>query len=186
MQRVVLGLGSNRKFNGMSCLEILNKASIELKDILMQPVFSSVYKTKAMYVENQDDFYNMAVLGFVSDDLTAYDLLDKIHVIENKYGRNRENEIRYGPRSLDIDIELFGDLIINEKDLQIPHVKIEERAFVLIPLLEILLKPADKQKRDFYKNCLLKLDTTQIIKLGCLEKLVNNKVVGNGADCSSE
>ena len=91
----------------MSPMEILKNACFELNSILANSIFSSVYKTKAMYVENQDDFYNMVAYGFVADDLNAFDLLEKIHTIENKYGRNREKEIRFGPRSLDIDIELF-------------------------------------------------------------------------------
>lgn len=186
MIRVVLGLGSNKRFNGMSCLEILDKACIELKEILIKPSFSSVYKTKAMYVENQDDFYNMAAIGFVPDDLTPHSLLKKVNEIENKYGRNREEEVRYGPRSLDIDIELFGNSLIRDADLEIPHNKIKERAFVLVPLLEIFLNPADKEKRNFYIECLSKLDASEIIKLGFLEDILNEKAVKDGAVYSSK
>ena len=158
MRRVLLGLGSNRDFHDMHSLLILQCACRELAAILKNPSFSSVYRTKAMYVEDQNDFYNMAVLGFVSDDSDPFDFLKKINQIEAKYGRNRENEIRFGPRSLDIDIELFGDLEINTPELQIPHPRMHERAFVLVPVLEILVNPADEKLREKYTACLSKLD----------------------------
>lgn len=120
-------------------------------------VFSSVYKTKAMYVEDQEDFYNMAAIGYVSDDTDAFDFLKTINKIEAKYGRDRDKEIRFGPRSLDIDIELFGNETINTPELQIPHVRMEERMFVLIPTLEILNDSADELIRAKYEKCLLKL-----------------------------
>lgn len=157
MKRVLLGLGSNKSFQNKAPLELLGCACTELSRILKEPVFSSVYRTKAMYVEDQDDFYNMAVLGYVDDILSPFELLSYIHEIEAKYGRNREEEIRFGPRSLDIDIELFGDDVINTPDLQIPHIRIKERAFVLIPALEILPESTDKKIRDEYAECLEKL-----------------------------
>ena len=157
MKRVLLGLGSNKSFQNKPPLELLGCACTELSRILKEPVFSSVYRTKAMYVEDQDDFYNMAVLGYVDDILSPFELLSYIHEIEAKYGRNREEEIRFGPRSLDIDIELFGDDVINTLDLQIPHIRIKERAFVLIPALEILSDSTDKKIRDEYAECLEKL-----------------------------
>lgn len=158
MKRVLLGLGSNRKFEGKTCLELLECACSELLDILAAPSFSSVYKTKAMYVENQEDFYNMTALGFVSDEMSPFELLKKINKIEAKYGRDRTKEIRFGPRSLDIDIELFGDLEINDPVLQIPHPRTKERAFVLVPALEILTDSADKEVRELYSSYLEGLD----------------------------
>ena len=157
MKRVLLGLGSNKSFQNKAPLELLGCACTELSHILKNPIFSSVYKTKAMYVEDQDDFYNMAALGFVDDILSPFELLSYIHEIEAKYGRKREEEIRFGPRSLDIDIELFGDDLINTPDLQIPHIRIKERAFVLIPALEILSDSTDKKIRDEYAECLERL-----------------------------
>lgn len=158
MKRVLLGLGSNKSYNGKTPLEILAYAQEELGRHLANLLFSSVYKTKAMYVEDQEDFYNMAAVGFVPDDLSPFDLLEIIHQIEAKYGRNREQEIRFGPRSLDIDIELFGDDKISTPDLQIPHIRVEERAFVLIPALEILDNSADELIREKYQSCLKKLE----------------------------
>ena len=105
MISVVLGLGSNKSFKTDSPVVTLEKACRDLSLILSNVRLSSVYKTKAMYVEDQEDFYNMVLEG--KTQLTPEALLKKIHEIEAKYGRNRAKEIRFGPRTLDIDIELY-------------------------------------------------------------------------------
>ena len=127
---VLLGLGSNTRYEDFSSMELLSIACKKLKSVLESLVCSSVYITKARYVTNQDDFYNMVVKGYVPDSMTPYDLLNIIHDIEAEGGRNREKEIRFGPRSLDIDIEEFGDTVVSDEILQIPHPRIQERAFV--------------------------------------------------------
>ena len=138
MTPVALGLGSNKKFSDLCSEEILGGAIFELSNIVHYVEFSSVYRTKAMYVVDQEDFYNMALVGLLDDGIGARALLEKIHEIEAAFGRDREKEIRFGPRSLDIDIEFFGRKKILEPDLQIPHPRLKERAFVLAPLLEVL------------------------------------------------
>lgn len=151
MLPVALGLGSNRKFEGRSPVQILGEAVFELKKILKGLEFSGVYKTRAMYYEDQDDFYNMAVLGCVDGDADggargAFELLQKTQGVEARFGRDRSKEIRNGPRSLDIDIELYGSQKISAEDLTVPHPRLKERAFVLVPLVEILAKDADNIK----------------------------------------
>jgi len=183
LKRVLLGLGSNRAFENKTPLELLSCAQVELAQYLADLSFSSVYRTKAMYVENQEDFYNMAALGYVPDDSDAFDFLKTINQIEAKYGRNRDKEIRFGPRSLDIDIELFGDEVINHPVLQIPHPRMEERAFVLIPAIEILTNPADEIVREKYVSCLAKITAEGgadgIVKVGGYRN-------GNGTDNCSD
>ena len=68
--------------------------------------------------------------------------------IEQKFGRDRSLEVRNGPRSLDIDIELFGNQTVKKENLVIPHERLLERAFVLAPFLEVLQKNADVNKAD--------------------------------------
>lgn len=161
MERVVLGLGSNRSFNDISPIELLKEACVALSVFIKNANISSVYRTGAMYVTNQDDFYNMVLTGFYEGE--PRELLDRIHEVEAELGRNRDNEFRNGPRSLDIDIELFGDRRIVEADLVIPHERMHERAFVLVPLIEVLRENADEIKgshemidslsKDFDANC---------------------------------
>lgn len=164
MNRVILGLGSNRSFllDGveLSPAEILKEACIRLEKIFSDPVRSSVYKTKAMYVTDQDDFYNMAFCGYT--ELDPEEVLAKTQTVEAELGRNRAMEIRNGPRSLDIDIELFSDesgqnISVDEPDLEIPHPRLKEREFILVPLLEILEKYPDKEEWKFYSEALKKL-----------------------------
>lgn len=159
MVPVVLGLGSNKKlFLGSSedsflCpVEILKEAFSVLKYVLKDCKMSSVYKTKAMYVTDQDDFYNAAVFGYFNG--TPEELLNKTQGIEALFGRNREKEFRNGPRTLDIDIELFGNETVNTSRLEIPHPRLGERQFILVPLLEVLKDSADIPSRSVFENYL--------------------------------
>lgn len=176
MKRVLLGLGSNKSYNNKAPLELLAAAGMELCRLMSDVHFSSVYQTKAMYVTDQEDFYNAAAVGYVADDTDAFEFLHKINEIEAKYGRDRAKEVRFGPRSLDIDIELFGDQSIDAPDLQIPHVRMEERAFVLIPSIEVLKYSADEIVREKYIKCLEAVEKTGgaegIIKLQEFPKAV--------------
>ncbi|MBQ1660881.1 MAG: 2-amino-4-hydroxy-6-hydroxymethyldihydropteridine diphosphokinase [Treponema sp.] len=146
MDGVVLGLGSNRSYNGKSPVQLLSEACSMIAPFLPGMICSPVYRTAAMYVENQDDFYNMVVSG--SFDGTPRELLDKIHAVEKSLGRDRSLEFRNGPRSLDVDIELFGNLVVHETDLIVPHERFFERAFVLVPLLDILRENADSNRNS--------------------------------------
>lgn len=163
--RVVLGLGSNRQFDNFVPLQLLECACIDLQTVLEDISFSSVYRTKAMYVTDQDDFYNMAVTGFYGG--TAEELLKDCHVIENKFGRDRTKEFRNGPRPLDIDIELFGEERLSTADLVIPHERLCERAFVLEPMLEILSACADVERNrlDYYRHACSSLGEQGIVKV---------------------
>lgn len=171
-----MGLGSNKSYNNKTPLELLAAAGEELCLLMENVHFSSVYKTPAMYVTDQEDFYNAAAVGYVADDTDAFDFLKKINQIEAKYGRDRDREIRFGPRSLDIDIELFGDEHIDSPTLQIPHIRMEERAFVLIPSIEVLKYSADEIVREKYIKCLEAVEKTGgaegIIKLQEFPKAV--------------
>ena len=93
---VVLGLGSNRKLPSsleegvfLHPTEILKKAFSVLQNVLKDCTLSSIYKTKAMYVTDQEDFYNAAVFGYFSG--TPEELLFKTQAIEALFGRNRAN-----------------------------------------------------------------------------------------------
>lgn len=163
---VVLGLGSNASLcrNGrmLESVRILEKACRALAPFIDDMHVSSVYETPPMYVKEQKNFYNMALCGFFGGD--PFELLQLTQKVEAEYGRDRLNEIRFGPRSLDIDIELFADMRIRTDSLEIPHPRLCERAFVLIPMLEILPLCADIGNRAFYENCLKSADGSGIKK----------------------
>ena len=94
---------------------------------------SSVYETEPVDFEEQADFLN-AVLG-IRWEKSAAELLAEIQRIENQCGRKRDT-LR-GPRTLDIDMLIFGDLMIDSPELIIPHPRLQSRKFVLVPLSEI-------------------------------------------------
>jgi len=84
---------------------------------------------------DQPAFLNGAIL--IETTLAPRELLVELQRIETKYGRDRANEVRNGPRTLDLDLLLHGDSVVNEDDLEVPHPRMEERAFVLEPLAQI-------------------------------------------------
>lgn len=98
---------------------------------------SRIYEADSWGPIPQGKYYDAVVRGETS--LSPRDLLAALNKIEASFGRDREKEVRYGPRPLDLDILLYGDLVVNEPDLQIPHPLMLERAFVVVPLAEIAL-----------------------------------------------
>ena len=131
-----MGLGSNTPFSDLSCAGIINAAAIELRKTLTDSRLSPLYKTAPLHVTDQAPFINAALAGFFPG--TAKGLLAITAEIEAQYGRERSRERRWGERTLDIDILLFGDHIIHEEGLTVPHPRLSERAFALRPLLDLL------------------------------------------------
>lgn len=97
--------------------------------------FSSLYRSRPLGPEGQPDYVN-AVMA-VDCDLSPLDLLDLLQKIEQEEGRVRTGE-RWGPRTLDLDLLLYGESIIDHPRLKVPHPRLAEREFVLYPLSEIL------------------------------------------------
>jgi 2-amino-4-hydroxy-6-hydroxymethyldihydropteridine diphosphokinase len=138
MPVVVLGLGSNQG----DSLSILKEAVEVLGTVLGHLRRSSIYETAPLHVTDQPGFFNSAVAGEYSKN--ALSLLSAIHEIEASFGRDRSKERRWGERTLDIDILLFGNQIITQyieeglaPVLEIPHPRLKERRFALEPLLEL-------------------------------------------------
>lgn len=97
---------------------------------------SSIYETDPVGgPPDQPAFLNMVVV--VETDLDARGLFERCIAVEAALGRDRWLEQRWGPRTIDIDVLLFGDHVVDEPDLQIPHPRMHERAFVLVPLAEL-------------------------------------------------
>ncbi|ABV60763.1 MULTISPECIES: 2-amino-4-hydroxy-6-hydroxymethyldihydropteridine diphosphokinase [Bacillus] len=94
---------------------------------------SSIYETTPVGYENQDDFLNMAVK--ISTSLRPNELLALTQKIEQELGRTRE--VRWGPRTADLDILLYNRENIETEQLVVPHPRMYERLFVLVPMSEI-------------------------------------------------
>ena len=96
---------------------------------------SSDYRTPPWGEEAQDPFINACVE--IETSLDPHALLFTLHKIEKRFGRDRAKEQRWGPRTLDLDLLAYDDAVINQPDLTLPHPRLFERAFVLVPLAEI-------------------------------------------------
>jgi 2-amino-4-hydroxy-6-hydroxymethyldihydropteridine diphosphokinase len=96
---------------------------------------SSDYRTPPWGVTEQPAFVNAAIA--VATSLGPHDLLARTMDCERRLGLDRARKQHWGPRSIDIDILAYDDLVINDRDLTLPHPRLLERAFVLVPLAEI-------------------------------------------------
>ena len=130
MNEVYISLGSNlgeRDENLARAMDALEKRGVKAVRR------SSIYETEPVEIREQAWFLNCAIE--VETDLAPPRLMDTLIEIELELGRRRD--VKYGPRTVDLDILLYGGLIVNEPLLTIPHPKMAERRFVLVPLAEI-------------------------------------------------
>lgn len=137
-----IGLGSNlanplaQVEQACKCIEAIPNTQV----VSCSPWYSS----KAVGPGDQPDYVNGVVK--IETELSADQLLDALQAIENQQGRTRD--IRWGARTLDLDILLYGNSIITNERLEIPHPRIEERNFVVFPLYDLdseLLLPDGKK-----------------------------------------
>ncbi len=151
-KKVYIGIGSN-----LNNREKLIKESIEeIKEFAKLKKQSKIIETEPVGYTNQGKFLNMVIE--IDTNLEPLELLIKLQEIEHKLGRIRE--IKNGPRTIDLDILFYGDKIVNQPHLQIPHPHIEQREFVLEPLAEIAgekIHPISKKSietllNEFRKN----------------------------------
>lgn len=132
MTLAYIALGSNQA----SPLEQVSSALDALAAIPQSRMVatSSFYRTPPLGPQDQPDYLNAAVV--LDTDLSAEALLDHTQRIELEHGRVRKEE-RWGPRTLDLDLMLFGDQVMHTERLTVPHYDMKNRAFMLVPLLEI-------------------------------------------------
>ena len=162
---VFLSLGSNlgdREKNLRDAVKKL-KANQNLDVISI----SSIYETEPMYVENQEYFYNIVLRAAIKSAYSAFELLGYAKKIEFDMGR-KSTYARYGPRIIDVDILTFGELKIDSDLLVLPHPKIFERNFVLIPLNEIApdFMVMGKNILDYISECNFK---EKVVKIKCFQ-----------------
>nr|WP_279077617.1 2-amino-4-hydroxy-6-hydroxymethyldihydropteridine diphosphokinase [Hafnia alvei] len=132
MTHVYIALGSNLA-NPLHQVQSALNALAELPQTTLTAT-SSLYRTPPLGPQDQPDYLNAVVA--LDTDLSAENLLDHTQKIELEHGRVRKDE-RWGPRTLDLDILLFGDEIINTERLTVPHYDMKNRQFMLYPLAEI-------------------------------------------------
>lgn len=132
MEKVFIALGGNVG-NVSENFEI---ASEKIKEMIGRVIKqSSIYKTEPWGNKNQNDFLNSVIC--VETDLNSDEVLKNILSIEKAMGRDRNKDNQFAPRTIDIDILFYGEKIINNDNLVIPHPRLHLRNFVLTPLMEI-------------------------------------------------
>lgn len=153
MNEVLLLLGSNKGDR----LNFLNLALDRIDQIsLKTPVVSHIYESEPWGLDSKTWFLNMAVS--IQTDLSPETLLDKLLELESDLGRKRDPQAKgYESREIDIDIILFGDMVIDGDRLRIPHPRAHLRKFVLVPLMDIApdycFPLLGKSVRSLFKDC---------------------------------
>lgn len=122
---------------------------------------SSDYRTPPWGITDQPPFVNRCLA--VETALAPLELLDRAQAVERALGRDRSREQRWGPRAADIDILAYDDIVFSDPRLTLPHPRLFERAFVLVPLAEIAGDRLIGGKR--VRDALADLETTRIEQL---------------------
>lgn len=131
MEPVAIGLGANIGDRATTL-----RTAVRAIDGLLRPMrVSRVYETEPRHNRNQPFFLNAAVAGRTT--LSPEALLKELQSLEEALGRRRSGP-RFGPRRIDLDVLFFGERMVETPELVIPHPRLHERAFVLVPLSEIV------------------------------------------------
>jgi len=126
-----IGFGSNLGDKRTNCLKGLRGLKAHGRVRILR--LSSLWRTEPVGFRHQDWFLNGVTE--VATELSPRELLGLLKDVERKIGR--KETFRWGPRVLDLDLLLYGQEVIQEEDLQVPHPRLHQRAFVLVPLVEI-------------------------------------------------
>lgn len=172
MKQVIIAMGSNiePKVNHLSnAVDKMNNL-----DYLTVNKQSTVYQTVPKGYDDQDDFYNMVIE--VSAETTPSQLINDLLQIELDLKRKRQ--IKNGPRTIDLDVLLMDDQISNIEELIVPHPRMHERAFVLVPLTEIapdfVVPQLDKTVKEL-KESLPDEELNDVESIGSLSSLIEQE-----------
>jgi len=153
--RTAIALGSNIG-NSLAILTGALETLAQTSGITIQAQ-SRWYRTKAIGPTQPDYLNGCAIL---SVQISPQALLTQLLTIEQKFGRVRQEH--WGPRTLDLDLLLYDDLILQQPNLQIPHPRMAERAFVLVPLVEIAPDWIDPISQRVIQDLLLEINTNDV------------------------
>ncbi len=135
MHTAYIGMGANLPSSAGPPDVTLAAAATRLEELGRVSARSSLYSTAPVGFDVQPRFFN--AVAALETDLTPFELLGALLLIEKDFGRNRVLNLQNGPRTLDLDILLYGDFVVGGATLEIPHPRLAGRAFVLVPLNEI-------------------------------------------------
>ncbi|GGI04055.1 2-amino-4-hydroxy-6-hydroxymethyldihydropteridine diphosphokinase [Mammaliicoccus vitulinus] len=156
MHTAYLGLGSNmgdRELQLVEAIKLLNE--VEGIEVTQE---SPIYETKPIGYTEQPDFLNMCIE--ISTELESSELLKVCMMVEQQLHRVRVE--RWGPRTIDIDILLYDQSVIQSPDLEVPHPRMTERAFVMVPLNDIASNVVEPISKKYIWELLL--NDEQVVK----------------------
>jgi 2-amino-4-hydroxy-6-hydroxymethyldihydropteridine diphosphokinase len=146
-----------------------------LEAVLDDLTMSDVYETAPVGIEAQPRFLNACVTGITL--LPPRELLRALHGVEQKGGRVRQGP-RFGPRTIDLDLLLYGDVIIDSADLTVPHPRMLDRAFVLVPLADVAGDWRVPGSSDSVRALATRVDAVGVRRLGTLDDLLRTRETG--------
>lgn len=155
-----IGLGSNLGNPAANLHSAL--AQLAMVSGLTLRGVSRFYASKPMGPQDQPDYVN-AVACFTTK-LSPHSVLQALFAVERAHGRVRDAGLRWGPRTLDLDLLLYGDVVLHEPDLQVPHPGITERSFVLLPLADLAPNLAFPDGRKL-QECLASIACDDLVPL---------------------
>ncbi|MFO0718666.1 MAG: 2-amino-4-hydroxy-6-hydroxymethyldihydropteridine diphosphokinase [Candidatus Paceibacterota bacterium] len=155
---IYLALGTNIGDREKNIKEAVVLLQEKIEDMKIAPL----YESRPQGYSEQENFLNSVLVG--QTDLPPQDLLLFVKNIEKKLGR--EERIRNGPREIDLDILFYDDLVLNTQNLVIPHPRIPERDFVLLPLVDLA---------ESFIHPLLKISLKSLLNNVCKERYVVGK-----------
>jgi 2-amino-4-hydroxy-6-hydroxymethyldihydropteridine diphosphokinase len=179
MRTAYIGMGGNlASWAGPPELTFV-AAAVRLQSIGYITARSSLYSTEPVGFADQPRFVNAVVA--LATERAPRELLQRLMTIEKDFGRDRSTGLVNGPRSLDLDILLFDQFIVREPGLEIPHPRLTERAFALVPLVEIAPKMVEPISGRTVSQLLQNLFSAAESKSHAVFK-IHNPDWGAGAD----
>jgi len=145
-----IGMGSNVPGPAGDPEATLSAAADRLSSLGSVVGRSSLYSTEPVGFADQPRFLNAVIA--IETELEPHALLQALLRMEQEFGRDRSSGIRNGPRTLDLDILVYGDEQISERGLEIPHPRMAERDFVVIPLVELASKGATAEAPEIIRR----------------------------------
>ena len=161
MHKVFIGIGGNIGDKQKNFTRVRPLINQRLGKILKE---SSIYETPPWGFHSEFKFWNQAM--YIETTLETEEMLWRIKEIEAMFGRNMEENSTYDNREMDIDILYFDDIFYDSKELVIPHRRLHERLFVLVPLVEIAPE---------FKHPLLRMTNLTLLE-NCRDKSIIRKV----------
>lgn len=180
MRTAYIALGANLPSSAGEPIDTLVVAVERIGELGLLTARSSLYSTAPVGFSAQPRFLNAVVA--LQTTLPPHKLLEALRKIEIEFGRDRRLYIPNGPRSLDLDILLMNDVCVGEADLTIPHPRLPERIFVLVPLYEIAARVVDPRSHRTIAELLSTLHQSRDLDIDAVVRIESDHWAARAID----